>query len=381
MEVIGLIAEYNPFHYGHLYQIEEIKRRYPDSLLVVVLSGNFTQRGLPGVIDKWNKTEIAINHGVDLVIELPFPFALQSADFFAKGAISILKEIKANRLIFGSESGDASKLFECALVQLENDSYQEKVKDYLDQGYNYPTSMSKALYDLSGIKIIEPNDLLGLSYIKEIKRQHALIKVDTIKRTTSYLSKKIEGVITSSTSIRHALINNEDISEYVPSDVNYALKNSKVFLNDYFPYFRYKVNTERDLSKYLDVDEGIHNRILKYINTCSSMEEFIEKIKTKRYTYNKIQRMIIHILCDFTKDDRDKYTEIPYIRVLGFTDNGRCYLNKIKKELDVPLLTKFIKGNPYLDLELKVTKIYSTVVSDNLRHEIIQREINSHPKN
>ena len=168
MKIIGVIAEYNPFHLGHLYQINKIKELYPDSLVIAVISTNFTQRGEISLINKWDKTRICLASGIDLVIELPTLYAIQGADMFAYGALKILKTLHIDTLVFGTESDNVKKLIALANTQINDERYDELVKEYLDEGINYPTATSKALYKLTGIKIDKPNDLLALSYIKEI---------------------------------------------------------------------------------------------------------------------------------------------------------------------------------------------------------------------
>ena len=172
MHVIGVIAEYNPFHKGHLYQINKIKEKYPNSLLVVVTSSSFTQRGNISLLNKWDKTKIALENNVDLVVELPFVYSTQSSDLFAEGAISILNTLKIDTLVFGTERDNISDLELLADIQINNIEYQDKVKEYLSQGLNYATSTNKALEDLTSIKVDTPNDLLALSYIKQIKKHN-----------------------------------------------------------------------------------------------------------------------------------------------------------------------------------------------------------------
>ena len=168
MKSIGIIAEYNPFHNGHLYHINKIKEKYPDYSIVLVMTGNFTERGDVAIIDKWKRKDIALNYGIDLVIELPFPFSTQSADFFAYGAITLLEKLQVEKVIFGSESNNVKDLELIAKTELENDLFDNLVSIYSKMGYNYPTALSKALEDLTSIKIDTPNDLLGISYIKTI---------------------------------------------------------------------------------------------------------------------------------------------------------------------------------------------------------------------
>ena len=377
MDVIGVIAEYNPFHNGHIYHIERIKEMYPDSVVVLVMSSTFTQRGIPSIINKWKKTEIALNHNIDIVVELPYIFSTQSADIFAKESINLLKELKVNKLIFGSESDDIKTLELMAKTQIENKEYDKLVKKYMNNGLNYPTAMNKALFELTNLEVKESNDLLGLSYIKEITKQKANIEYITIKRTNNYLGTNLDDRIASASAIRNGLVTFKDIKEYVPSDTYKTLYKERFFMNDYFNILKYKIYSSNDLSKYLDVDEGIENRILKVIDEVNNYDELVEKIKTKRYTYNKINRMFCHILCGFTKDLRDKFTTSTYIRILGFSKNGQKYLNKIKKDTSIPIITKFIKNEDILDFEMKVLKVYVNVLNNKKQKEYIEMEYKS----
>ena len=190
MKTVGIICEYNPFHNGHIYHLEKVKELFPNSLIILVMSGNFTQRGIPSIINKWDKTQIALNYGIDLVIELPFVFATQSADVFAKGAISILKELKTEYVVFGSESNNVDNLIELANVSLYNKDYQSKIKEYLNNGDNYPTALSKAFKDFNFETVNTPNDLLGLSYVKSIIKNNYNIEPITIKRTNDFHDKE-----------------------------------------------------------------------------------------------------------------------------------------------------------------------------------------------
>lgn len=362
MEKIGIICEYNPFHNGHLYHINKIKEMYPDSLIILVMSTNFTQRGEISLLNKNNKTLIALNHNIDLVIELPFIFSTQSADIFAKGSIEILNKLKVDKLIFGSESNDIEKLIFLAKNQLNNKEYDYLVKEYLKEGINYPTALSKALKKLYNIEINSSNDLLALSYIKEIINQNTNIEPISIKRTNNYLSKELNSNIVSASAIREAIQNNKDIKAYVPIDTLKYINTKKI---DYFNLLKYKIITlGKDINKYQTVDEGIENRILKYINDVNSLDELIEKVKTKRYTYNKLNRMFIHILCDFTKEQAQNNKDIKYIRVLGLNTNGQNYLNKIKKEIDIPIIVNKKNYLDLLEIELKSEKIYNLITNN-----------------
>lgn len=379
MQAVGIICEYNPFHNGHLYHIKSIKKLYPDSIIILVMSGNFLQRGDVSVINKWDKAKIALTYGVDIVVELPFHFATQSSDIFAHGAVSILNSLGVNKIVFGSESNNIKLLSELADIQINNSLYDKKVKEYMDSGCNYPSAMSKALKDINGKTINKPNDLLGLSYIKEIKKNKFKIKPISIKRTNSYHSKELTTLITSATSIREAMKNHFDIKRYVPS-VSYKYINENITLDKFFHLIKYKIISEIDcLDRYLEVDEGIENRIKKVIYYCEDLEDLIKKIKTKRYTYNKIKRMLIHILCGFTKEEANRLNNSIYIRLLGFNETGKKYLNEIKKNITLPLISNYSKGKNYLDLEFRVNSIYSSIFDNYKQIELINLEYKSKP--
>ena len=358
MKSIGIICEYNPFHNGHVYHIEKVKELFPDHLIILIMSGDFTQRGEVSLIDKWKKTDIALNY-VDLVVELPFVFASQSADLFAKGACDILKYLNVDALVFGSESDDIVSLEKFAIVQ-NSKEYDGLVKMYLGKGFNYPTCLSKALFDLCGDSVSSPNDLLGLSYVKELMGSN--VKCFTIKRTNDYLDKDLGDYISSGTSIRNALKNGKEVKKYVPECTYKYLKNVH-FTSDYFDLIKYRIISD-DISKYQTVDEGIEGRLKKVINEVNSLDELIEKVKTKRYTYNKISRMLIHILTGFTKEEAYNL-ETNYIRILGFNSNGKNYLKEVKNVCPVPIIVNFEKNNEFLNIESRVSSIYNLIKKDD----------------
>ena len=372
-KIIGIIAEYNPFHLGHLYQINEIKKNYPNSTLILITNSSFTQRGDVSIINKWDKAKIALNNQIDLVVELPFFYATQSADIFAKGALEILNHLKIDILAFGSESNDLKKLTTIAKTQIENQEYQEKVKNYLNTGINYPTALSKALNDIIGYTTKDPNDLLGISYIKEILKLNSSIKPVLIKRIGSYHGEQEENDIASASLIRKKIQNQEKVTQYLPSNTEkYLHKN--LALENYFPYLKYKIITEKDLSIYQTVDEGIENKIKKGIYTTNTWKELVESLKTKRYTYNKINRMLIHILTSFTKEEANNI-KTDYIRIIGFNKKGKNYLNKIKKELSIPIITAYQKNfSKNLDLEYRALSIYYLPFSKELTQKEYQKK-------
>ena len=374
MRSVGIIAEYNPFHNGHLYHINKIKELEKDAVIVLVMSGNFTQRGDVAIIDKWKRCEIAIKAGVDLVVELPFPFATQSADYFSYGAITILEKLKVDKLIFGSESDDINTLEAIANCQIREPDFDKLVKVYSKFGYNYPTAISSAIKDLTGKEITTPNDLLGVSYIKTIKQNNYNIKAETIKRTNDYHSKDLDDEISSASAIRKAIKSNVDINKQVPA---FSLDYMSDFhtLDDYFPYLKYKIITEKDLSIYNTVDEGLDKALKKAIENSFCINDLIMKLKSKRYTYNKISRMLLHILCNYTKEKNSNFRKISYIRILGFNELGKNYLNTIKKEIDIPIISKIKREkDEMLEFEIDTTKIYSLILPQEKQLQLIEKE-------
>ncbi len=380
MKAVGIICEYNPFHNGHLYHLNKVKELCPDHVIILILGGNFLQRGEPSIINKWDKTKLAIEYGVDLVVELPFAFATQSADLFAAGSISLLDALGVDKLVFGSETNDIDSFTLLAKAQLYNDDYDELVKGYLSKGVNYPTALSNALFTLTNKKIDSPNDILGISYVREIIRRKSNIKPICIKRTNNYHDKELNSKITSATSIREALKKNQDISNYVPKEtLKYINKVHNV--ENYYPLLKYKILSELDdLDMYQTVDEGIENRIKKFIIPSKSYNELVENIKTKRYTYNKIGRMFTHILCNFSKDEADSMKKIRYIRVLGFSVYGQSYLNENKKRIKLPIITNYSKLNSgMLALEFRSTCVYASILNEEDKQIMIEAEYKNKP--
>lgn len=374
-KIIGIIAEYNPFHLGHIYQINEIKKMYPNSTIIAIISPSFTQRGGISILNKYNKTLICLENNIDLVVELPYPYATQSSDIFAKGAIEILNKLNIDTLVFGSESNNLNTLKELANISNNDTNYHNKVKEYLNNGYNYPTSMSKALYDITNIYINTPNDLLALSYLKVINKYNYNITPISIKRTNNYHSTKLNSNIVNASLIRKLYNDNIDITNYIAN--NSINKLIKIDYNYLYSLLKYQIiNNINNLNEYQTVEEGIENRIKKYIYKSNTLEELIKNIKTKRYTYNRINRMLTHILNNYKKIDNDNIY-IDYIRILGFNSKGRKHLNNIKKKLDIKLISNYKPNiSKLLDLEFKITCNYAIITKDN---ELITKEFNSYP--
>ncbi len=370
---IGIICEYNPFHYGHLLHLKKIKEMYKDANIILAMSGWITQRGDLSLIDKFSKTEIALEYGVDLVVEIPFKF-IQSADYFAKGAIKILNLLGCDKIVFGSESNNAEDLKEMAQIQLNNSEYNNIIKNSINSKENYPTILSNALFSLTGKTINTPNDLLGLCYTREIIENNYNIDIVTIKRKNNYNSLKLEGKITSATSIREQLKKKKSIKKYVPHIVEKKLKNV-IFLEDYFDFLKYKIITS-DITDIQGIDTNLSNRIKKYITNSNNLEELINSVKSKKYTYNRIKRSLTFILLSITKDNFNNL-ELEYLRILGFNNNGKELLNKVKKSITIPLITNYDKK--YLSKDLNITTILSLNKKIKDKKVFIEKEYKQKP--
>lgn len=354
MEKIGIICEYNPFHNGHLYHLEKIKEKYPDSIIILALNGAFMQRGEISIINKFAKTSLALKFGVDLVIELPTLFGTQSADTFAYTSVKLLNELKVDRIVFGSECNDVDKLSLIAEKSLEKE-HDKEIKELLDQGINYPTALAKSLnIDFNFLS----NDLLGISYIKAIKLINNKIIPETIQRTNNYLDIKSNDKIVSASNIREKLKNKENISKYLPQESLNEITSINTDL--FYKLLKSIIIRSDNLNEYLDVEEGIEYRLIKGITSCDSLNEFIDFVKTKRYTYNKINRMLIHILLGIKKTDAQ--IEADYLKILGFNQKGQEYLTQIKKEVTLPLINKKSKIYEY---ELKAAIFYDLLTNNN----------------
>lgn len=358
MNVTAIIAEYNPFHNGHLYQIETIRKKHNADYIIVVMSGDFMQRGIPAVVNKYERCRMALLNGADMVFELPVYSALGSAEYFAKGAVSLLDKLGVvNYLHFGSESGDISILRECAKsITQETDAYKKALNVYLKQGLSFPAARSRALSDIHpGIDVQKvsrtPNNILGIEYIKALMQRSSAIKPVTLARKGAGYSSACltSDSFVSANAIRNALFSKScnAVKKHVPKSVYSLLAQEHLSTNDFSGILLYKMlslSGKKDaFAEYYDVGRQISHTLHNNLSKFTSFNNFILLCKSKNLTYARICRGLMHILLDMTQENADslKYNDYTqYARLLGFTSHGQDLLKSIKANTSIPLLTK-----------------------------------------
>ena len=386
-KVLGVIAEYNPFHNGHLYHLENSKKYTNCDYSIAIMSGNFTQRGSTSIIDKWSKTKIALLNGIDLVIELPVLYSISSAENFAEGSIKILNSLGiVDYLSFGSEIADINALDKIAdILYLEPNEYKTILSQELKKGLSFPKARENALIMyLNDIKtysniLSSPNNILGIEYLKALKKHNSNIKPITISRFASeYNSTNFSNNIASATAIRN-LVKNKNfdiIKDLVPSNTysvlmgnvenGHIIPDLNIFEKEIIYVLR-KMSIE-EIANIPDVSEGLEFAIKNTANSCNSITEFLNIIKSKRYTSTRIQRILLYALLGITKKDMEiSKNTLPYIRILGFNENGKNLISEIsKKNPNIQIITsvkKFIDANTNKNLEQLLNKdIFATNV-------------------
>lgn len=379
-KVLGIIAEYNPFHNGHLYHLEKAKKDTGSNYTVAIMSGNFTQRGSASLMDKWSKAEAAISCGVDLVIELPVLYAISSAENFAEGAIKILDSLKVvDYLSFGAETSDIDVLNKCAdVLYREPREYKTLLSHELKKGLSFPKARENALMMyLNDIRrfanvLSSPNNILGIEYLKALKKVKSNIQPYSIARfEVGYNDLTYTQNIASSTAIRNMIKNNgfNALPNLMPPP-SYAclLKNLKaghvipdisVFEKEIIYVLRKMTTSE--IAELPDVSEGLEFAIKNAANSCNTITEFLNIIKSKRYTMTRLQRILVYALLGITKKDMAMSKKVqPYIRVLGLNKKGKFLISEIAKanpKLEIITSVKrFTDDNSNKNLQLMLNK-------------------------
>ncbi|MBC2578959.1 nucleotidyltransferase [Clostridium sp. DJ247] len=388
MNITGIVVEYNPFHKGHLYHLQKTKELTKCDAIIAVMSGNFAQRGTPAVVDKWNRTKMALTNGVDLVLELPLIYSMSSAEFFSYGAVSLLNGLGVvNNICFGSEYGNVDILNYIAKILTEEPyEFKELLKNKLNIGLSYPDARAQSLqefilnynsHNIFNLNLEEilysSNNILGIEYCKSLLRLQSKIIPFSVKRKgASFSSVSLDHEFSSATSIReHIKLNNDlnGLKNYLPENVYSLLISLKdrgytfTFENSMLPYIKYKYTMYKDMIKNLpDVSEGIENRIYKFLYETEDLNSLISLIKTKRYTYTRINRILCQFFIGFENFNTYELRKnpCPYARVLGFNNKGIEILKLIKHNSSIPVYSKLPKDqNAILSLDILGTKVYS----------------------
>ncbi|PYZ97909.1 hypothetical protein CR205_04755 [Alteribacter lacisalsi] len=383
MKTTGLVVEYNPFHNGHQYHLTESKQKTGAEIVIAVMSGSFLQRGEPALTDKWTRTKMALMGGCDLVVELPFAYAVQHASIFARGAVALLDKLGAQSVVFGSEDGNIERFKDTnRLLKEKKEEFDHFVQEGLQEGFSYPRASSYAYSrvapgNFEGVDLSEPNNILGLQYCEAAEELGGRITPMTITREQSgYHDTTLgTGSIASATGIRRTLFsddaNPEDIRPFVPLSTYTCLQEYKErrgcfhSWDDYFPFLRHKLITEsaHELSSLYEMEEGLEHRFKKALHAARDFETFISYIKTKRYTRTRLQRAMVHMLMNTKKDWYHKEADPlkpEYIRLLGMSDAGQKYLSSIKKKLEIPLVSNASKGtHPLFTKDIEAAAVHS----------------------
>lgn len=317
--VYGIVAEYNPFHKGHRYLIEQVKKR--DDFVIAVMSGNFVQRGDFAVLPKWERTRTALENGVDLILELPTPFALKSAPGFAEGAVTVLNSTACvDKLLFGAETADIKLLKQTADLTASPE-FEEAIKKELAEGIQFHQAYQNAA---GGNLITSPNNLLAIEYMKALNRLDSPIEPIAVKRIGARHDETTPGEYPSASFIRNKL-------RQTKNDICLMERCDRAIFS------KLRSMSKDDFKRIEDVTEGLENRIIDALKTAATVEELYAKIKSKRYTHARIRRIILRA---FLGIEKESFPLVPYIRVLGFHERAVPLIKEIKKAASLPVMQK-----------------------------------------
>lgn len=363
MKICGIIAEYNPLHNGHLYQIREAKKRSGADIMIAVMSGNFVQRGEPAVLDKFTRAEAAVRNGIDAVIELPYIYSVQSASHFAEGGVRLLKLAGADCISFGSECGNLENLKEIAEAPINPDHLHLSMAG----GLSFPRAYSLLT------SVMEPNDILAVSYLKAIGSDP--IEPIVIRRTSGYLDSTMSQNA-SAFAIRSALHQGDDLCSATPME-DCLHQGDIPWMEKYYPYLRTFLLTSRreTLSKLFLFSEGIENHLAARAAECPDWESFLSACTNARYTNGRIRRCVLQALNQVTKYEVSRLPAMDTLRILAFNDTGRRWLHEMRGG-NVRVASRFADvPYPWRALEYRTTLLYTSVMAEEKRRRILEHEI------
>lgn len=371
MNIVGIIAEYNPFHNGHLYHLRQCAKLARAEACVVVMSGNFTQRGEPAVFDKWTRSRLAVQCGADLVLELPFAYAVNSAEGFARGGVGILDRLGCvTHIGFGAEQGSLCDLARLsAFLAEETAEFQEQLRRFLAEGCSYPKARQRSLETCLGAELAglstTPNNILAVEYLKQLRRQKSDIKPIMVKRKgAGYFDEQPAGAFASASAIRHTLTP-EQRKKCVPPQVEAAFS-AKREVRGYFELARSLIlrSSPEELSRILSVGEGLENRMKAQVRACRDLEEFVERTAAKRYPKTRIRRILCQLLVGLSS-----FEDCFYARVLAASEKGKRVIRQSKKQGQLPLLTNINKEASLPELikyDILASDLYHVLTGEDL---------------
>lgn len=357
MKTCGIVVEYNPFHNGHLYHVEKAKEMTGADVVIAVMSGYFVQRGEPAIMNKWKRCELALQMGVDLVVELPCVYATQSAKQFAEASMKILDLLGVDDVVFGSECNDIEKLKRFASYPIQ---FHDKEESIVRQ-------WSFQLEDLGA------NDILGTCYVRAIQENGYTMQAHTLKRTNDYHGEELNTNISSATAIRKGLKEQQSVHNYIP----YNNLEVEAVLEDYYPYLQTILfNQKRDqLASLLLMDEGIEG-LLKKEAIGTNLDDFLDACVNRRYTKSRIRRTLIHTLLQTQRSEVPNIQEMRHVRVLGFSDFGKSYLKTLRKSEEVDIIPRLAKLPDFFrEHEMKACFTYYMHKSAMERESLRKREL------
>lgn len=385
LQAVGMVVEYNPFHNGHRYALHQAKLLTKADVSVVVMSGNFTQRGEPAIIDKWARTRAALASGVDLVVELPLFYAVQPAHRFAGGALALLNALQVHQVAFGAEHPEWD--FK-ALVRAEKQFNQADFNHY---NATYATQFNYQLKAQTGVELKDPNDILAFAYTKAVVEHSYPITLHPIKRRGSaYHDQVIHGQIASASAIRKAVENHQEVATVLPTAMAQELTVLKGVptWRALYPLLRNQLIQlpVKELGEVYQMAEGLEYRMKEMAQRARHFDEFIRLTKTKRYTYAHLLRMCLYTTMFLTEDEVSQHAQNPYLHILGFNQRGREYLHQIKKQVPLPMFTKVSQQmkDELCNLDYRAGKLYEffSPIEQDVKHppiiiwEILAKKIN-----
>lgn len=393
MKTVGIVAEYNPFHNGHAYQLKTAKEMTGADYCIVVMSGDFVQRGTPAIMDKYSRAQSALENGADLILELPVYYTVSSAEYFASGAVALLDKLGiTDTICFGSECGDIQVLSSLAEELLdESPQFKKILKQQMKTGSSYPQARNHALcatapWLTGAIGVLQsPNNILGLEYIKAIKRRQSRIQPYTVNRLgADYHTADLETSYSSALAIRESISRTKDIryvKEQVPSVVYDTMAQSyehtfPILPDDVSSLLSYKLLLEQEqgYTSYLDIDASFSARLSRKLSSYTDYTSFCELLKTKNTTYTRVARNLLHILLNIYQEDMDIFCKDDYIyyaKMLGFKKEAEPLLSAVKEHSEIPLLSKLADANDIITrnngrrmfaADMRAAHIYSLLV-------------------